>query len=72
MYIQHSPFYPLPTTHYSLSTMPTDSTGHELPKQYDHAAAQQRWYPFWEERGYFHSEPDPTRQPYASSSRRPT
>ncbi len=35
----------------------------ELPKQYDHAAAQQRWYPFWMERGYFHSEPD-ARQPY--------
>ncbi len=30
----------------------------ELPKQYDHAAAQSRWYTFWEERGYFHSEPD--------------
>ena len=32
----------------------------ELPKQYDHAQAQQRWYPFWLERGYFHNEPDPT------------
>ena len=32
----------------------------ELPKQYDHLAAQERWYPFWEEHGYFHSEPDPT------------
>ena len=31
----------------------------ELPKQYDHAAAQERWYAFWEEKGYFHSEPDP-------------
>ncbi|MBN1394429.1 MAG: valine--tRNA ligase [Pirellulales bacterium] len=36
----------------------------DLPKQYDHAAAQNRWYSFWEERGYFHSEPDPTRRPY--------
>ena len=36
----------------------------ELPKQYDHAQAQDRWYGFWEERGYFHSEPDDTRQPY--------
>ena len=36
----------------------------ELPKQYDHAEAQRRWYPFWNERGYFHSEPDPARKPY--------
>ena len=44
--------------------MSTDSTASELPKQYDHAAAQQRWYPFWEEQGYFHSEPNPPRKPY--------
>ncbi len=36
----------------------------ELPKQYDHAAAQNRWYKFWEENGYFHSEPDSKRKPY--------
>ena len=38
----------------------------DLPKQYDHQAAQGRWYTVWEERGYFHSEPDPTgkRKPY--------
>ena len=35
----------------------------DLPKQYDHAAAQQRWYRFWEEKGYFHSEPNPARSP---------
>jgi len=36
----------------------------DLPKQYDHAAAQERWYRFWEERGYFHSDPNPGRKPY--------
>jgi len=36
----------------------------DLPKQYDHAAAQARWYPFWEQQGFFHSEPDPARKPY--------
>jgi valyl-tRNA synthetase len=36
----------------------------ELPKQYDPRAAQQKWLAFWEERGYFHSDPDPTRKPY--------
>jgi valyl-tRNA synthetase len=44
--------------------MSTDSTTNELPKQYDHAAAQERWYSYWEERGYFHSEADPAREPY--------
>jgi valyl-tRNA synthetase len=28
----------------------------ELPSQYDHAAAQAKWYPEWERRGYFHAE----------------
>src|SRR4051812_38958636 len=36
----------------------------ELPKQYHHAAPEARWYEFWEERGYFHSEPDPQRKPF--------
>ncbi len=39
------------------------ATTAELAKQYDHAQAQERWYPFWLERGYFHSVPD-KRQPY--------
>ncbi len=37
----------------------------ELPKQYDHHAAQQRWFAMWEQRGYFHSEPDPQRKPFS-------
>lgn len=36
----------------------------ELPKTYDHLQAQSRWYPFWLEKGYFHSEPDPNRKPF--------
>jgi valyl-tRNA synthetase len=34
----------------------------ELPKQYDPRDAEQRWLPFWNERGYFHSRPDPERE----------
>src|SRR5713101_3007573 len=34
----------------------------ELPKQYDPHAAQERWIQLWNERDYFHSEPDPKRQ----------
>ena len=29
----------------------------DLPSQYDHQGAQQRWYRVWEDRGYFHAEP---------------
>ena len=36
----------------------------DLPKQYDHAAAQKKWYRFWEEKGYFHSKPNPAKKPY--------
>jgi valyl-tRNA synthetase len=36
----------------------------ELPKQYQHAEPEQRWFQFWQDRGYFHSEPDAKRRPY--------
>ena len=45
--------------------MPNSLSFKDLPTQYDHAAAQARWYRFWEEQGYFHSQPKPDRKPYA-------
>ena len=42
----------------------SSTSSNELPKQYDHTAAQQRWYKYWEDQGYFHSEPNPQRKPY--------
>jgi valyl-tRNA synthetase len=36
----------------------------ELPKQYDPKESQQRWLRFWDERGYFHSEPDAERKSF--------
>ncbi len=44
--------------------MSTKASFRDLPKQYDHRAAQNRWYRFWEEGGYFHSEPNRQREPY--------
>ena len=35
----------------------------ELPSQYDHSAAQQKWYSFWEEQGYFPAEAGAPRPP---------
>src|SRR5690606_13364282 len=37
----------------------------DLPSQYDHAAAQARWYPLWEERRYFHANPQSSRPPFS-------
>src|SRR5437763_11389601 len=36
----------------------------ELAKQSDPHEAQGRWLQFWEERGYFHSRPEPGRKPF--------
>ena len=35
----------------------------ELPKNFDHSAAEQKWYQHWLTKNYFHSEPD-SREPY--------
>ncbi len=35
----------------------------ELPKHYQAKAVEDKWYPHWLEKGYFHSEPD-NRDPY--------
>jgi valyl-tRNA synthetase len=39
-------------------------TQNELPKQYDHSTAQKKWYAYWEEKGFFHSEPNPNKKPF--------
>ncbi len=36
----------------------------EIPKQYDPAQAQQKWYSFWEENGYFNADPNPDKKPH--------
>ena len=30
---------------------------HEIPKLYEPQAAQARWFPYWEQHGYFNAEP---------------
>lgn len=36
----------------------------EIPKQYDPAAAEAKWFPFWESRGDFNADPDPAKPPH--------
>lgn len=35
----------------------------DIPKQYEPTVVEEKWYSFWEENGFFHSEPD-DREPY--------
>jgi valyl-tRNA synthetase len=37
----------------------------ELAKAYEPKAVEEKWYAFWKERGYFHAEPDPNKEPYS-------
>src|SRR4051812_12066950 len=48
----------------SATTPASNTAADELPKQYDHSAAQERWFKFWESSGYFNSEPDPGRKKF--------
>jgi len=36
----------------------------EIPKQYDPATAEARWFPFWESSGYFDADPNPAKPPH--------
>ncbi|MBS0203496.1 MAG: valine--tRNA ligase [Planctomycetes bacterium] len=36
----------------------------EIPKQYEPAAAEAKWFPFWESNGYFNADPNPAKPPH--------
>lgn len=36
----------------------------KLSTQYNPKEIEDKWYHFWEENGFFHSEPDPSKEPY--------
>ena len=43
--------------------MNTQISSEDIPKQYNPEAAEDKWYSYWEDHGFFHSEPD-EREPY--------
>ena len=43
---------------------PTIDHDYELPPTYDAQAAERRWYPEWERRGYFRADPSSGRPPF--------
>ncbi|MDZ7715422.1 MAG: class I tRNA ligase family protein [Balneolaceae bacterium] len=38
--------------------MSDSTTLQDIPKQYEPNAVEEKWYSFWEDNGFFHSEPD--------------
>ena len=45
-------------------TQPSPSPSAPIPDRYEPAAVEERWYPEWEERGYFRIEPDSPKPSY--------
>ena len=46
-------------------TMSTTDQRDEMSSVYDASAAEERWYPEWERRGYFAAKPNTGREPYS-------
>lgn len=38
---------------------------HNIPKVYDPASVEKKWYEFWEKNRYFHAEPEPGKNPFS-------
>ena len=38
---------------------------HNIPKIYDPASVEKKWYEFWEKNRYFHAEPEPGKKPFS-------
>lgn len=36
----------------------------EIPKQYEPATAEAKWFPYWESHGYFNADPNPAKPPH--------
>ena len=37
---------------------------HTIPKTYDPASVEKKWYQYWEENHLFHAEPEPAKKPF--------
>ena len=36
----------------------------DLPKAYNPAASEEKWYPFWEKNGFFNADVNPQKKPF--------
>ena len=41
-----------------------EAPGRDIAKAYEPAEVEDKWYAFWEERRYFHAEPNPDKEPF--------
>ena len=51
----------------SVSDTPTSTASAEISDRYDPAAVEKRWYPLWEQRGYFRADPNTKGKPFSIS-----
>jgi valyl-tRNA synthetase len=42
-----------------------EATGGDIPKAYEPAEVEEKWYRFWEDHKYFHAEVDPDKKPFS-------
>ena len=47
-----------------MSSDKTTAAPGEIPNRPDYAGFQAKWYAHWEQQGYFHAEPDPSKEPF--------
>ena len=50
-----------------MSVPPASAPTSEIPDRYDPTAVERRWYPHWEERGYFRADPAAKGKPFSIS-----
>ena len=50
---------------------PADSAQDQLPKSFEPAPIEARWYPLWESRGYFANRPAPGTDAAGTASAQP-
>jgi len=50
-----------------VSVPPASAPTSEIPDRYDPTAVERRWYPHWEERGYFRADPAAKGKPFSIS-----
>lgn len=48
----------MPSVHSVVKHSMTNKAPKDLPKQYDPSTTEEKWYSYWEENNYFHSQPD--------------
>src|SRR5690606_12287367 len=58
-------FFPSNRLSHLTSSMASQSPDMDIPKHYEPHDAFDRWYAWWEERGYFNADPNPSKPPHA-------